>query len=841
MILIDTQKEEFSKIKDIRIFEKIDNEKRFNGNLLVIGLGGLGSRVVCNLKGMLMDEVKPEDNIQYMMIDSDIPYMENMIEDSKDGIGLNATEIISIYRPNLDNILTNGISNNPVHPNLANWMREDFPMLNIGTDGANGNRQIGRLMFSNAYEDVRILLFDRLEDIYTKSSGKLDVIIVTGVAGGTGSGILSDVAYNIRAFAKSKRWKNFRLGGCLLMPDVLYGNKAVSSDMNKLSILNANGYATLKEIDYYMRLVSRGEPYTFESTTHRLSIKENIFDSCMLISGKKDEQGYIPEGVICSDTAYFLSKLAAYKYVGGNEEDSDRELLRDAFFNMDDRGYYKVINDSDYRIPIHQIENICECQVFEEAYKKLHSMPDIKDELEQGKKTALSELQAFLQEKPGDKINLNLNGLIRMGQFEKPVYKAIKKNQDGLRESMGKQLKSMEEQMPVMIKSLRNKLLESLDNQLNSYMKKYGPYAVMDIIGAAGIGSEEHERGIIAEIRKLDELLKAYQPTSEFSRIVESIKDIVAKRFFTFPSAKRETENGYYDACVKETLTLERTMIVDGIDGQDVFGDAIRWLISRAERLEELYAQFNEDLKNAIEDLAYEGKRVTGYLLKDAKHQEFLPEDYITDDRIDEFYKGLVKLMVDNEANIDNGRVVQVKQEMERIYKNMLISIGVYAPEKLIAVAFADEKPSLQELNMMFVSSTNEKRKEIMERAAKAFVEGASDKTRKKKLCILKPGFKVNLTNKKYISLPAIMPHFSQAVKELFIAPPYKESEDTIALNTGDVAISVDDMYMGVPLSMLVCMDDMRTAYQAVNPDEYHGIHIDEVNVDMFNNYPQPA
>ena len=85
------------------------------------------------------------------------------------------------------------------------------------------------------------------------------------------------------------------------------------------------------------------------------------------------------------------------------------------------------------------------------------------------------------------------------------------------------------------------------------------------------------------------------------------------------------------------------------------------------------------------------------------------------------------------------------------------------------------------------------------------------------------------------------MPHFSQAVKELFIAPPYKESEDTIALNTGDVAISVDDMYMGVPLSMLVCMDDMRTAYQAVNPDEYHGIHIDEVNVDMFNNYPQPA
>ena len=48
MILIDTQKEEFNKLKDIHIFDKIDNEKRYHGNLLVIGLGGIGSRVVCN-------------------------------------------------------------------------------------------------------------------------------------------------------------------------------------------------------------------------------------------------------------------------------------------------------------------------------------------------------------------------------------------------------------------------------------------------------------------------------------------------------------------------------------------------------------------------------------------------------------------------------------------------------------------------------------------------------------------------------------------------------------------------------------------------------------------------
>ena len=119
-------------------------------------------------------------------------------------------------------------------------------------------------------------------------------------------------------------------------------------------------------------------------------------------------------------------------------------------------------------------------------------------------------------------------------------------------------------------------------------------------------------------------------------------------------------------------------------------------------------------------------------------------------------------------------------------------------------------------------------------------MEGASEKTAKKKLCILKPGFKVNITNHKYISLPAIMPFFSEAVTRLLTAPPYKEDRNNISLNTGDVAISVDDMYIGVPLSMMACIDDMRKAYEVV-PDSYLGLHIDEVNKDMKTEFPGVA
>lgn len=158
MILIDTQKEEFSKLKDIRVFGRISHENRFNKNLLVIGLGGLGGRTVCALKGMLMDNITPEDNINFLMIDSDIAEMEATIDDSKEGVGFNALEVISIYRPDIENVLENGIQKNPIHENLANWMDPEFPAITIGRDGAKGNRQIGRLMFSNAYTDVRMLL-----------------------------------------------------------------------------------------------------------------------------------------------------------------------------------------------------------------------------------------------------------------------------------------------------------------------------------------------------------------------------------------------------------------------------------------------------------------------------------------------------------------------------------------------------------------------------------------------------------------------------------------------------------------------------------------------------------
>ncbi len=834
MILIDTQKEEFAKLKDINIFGKADEDKKYNGDFLVIGLGGVGMRVVTSLKGMLMNDITPEDNINFLGIDSCIPEMQQTIEESKEGIGLNALEVISIYRPNVSDLLINGIENNPVSPTLANWMRKDFPNIAMDTEGAKGNRQIGRLMFSNAYEDMRYMLFDKLDEIYGRSKNKLDIIIVSSVSGGTGSGIISDLTYNIKAYAKSKRWDNVRVGGCLLMPDVLFGIKKVREDLEKKQFMLANGYATLKEINHYMHVTEHGHPYTFESTTHRLNLKSNIFKACMLVTGKKDSQGYIPDTVIYSDVAYYLLKLAKNKYIGAADEMGQRKLTRDSFFDNSDVNGFKIVSASDYKIPIKEIENLCENRVFNEAFPRLFQMPAMNESIRADIDEAFRDLEIFLNGQPGDEINFQVSGLINASQYQRPVYKQIKKGTDELREAIPKQLKKINDNISVTIKEIKMNLCNVLDKHINKYLQEYGPFITLQMIGASGVYGLDQDQGMIAKVKELEKKQRYYQPTNEYTRIKESILDIVSKRFFTFPSAKRETEAGYFDACIKEAHEKERTFIMFGLDSQDLFGDVIRLLRNRAEHLDDLYSPFRDDLEHAVHDLAANGERVIGYLLKDSNRHEFLPSDFVTENRIEEMRRGIIRLMVNHEAEIDNGRPVPIKQEMEKTYKAVLIGVGGYAPEKLIAVAFAKDKPNLAETNMMFVSPDSEVRKDIMSRAAKAFLKGAVEKTEKKRLCAVKAEFTANRRHTDtYVSLPVSMPFFSQGIKELFMDKPYNIAEDSITLNAGDAEISVDEILYGVSANCLECIDEMRAAYDMINPEVYYGLHIDETIDDM--------
>ena len=75
-------------------------------------------------------------------------------------------------------------------------------------------------------------------------------------------------------------------------------------------------------------------------------------------------------------------------------------------------GGFKVISSVDYRIPVREMENICEYQIFNESYKELFESPMDKPQVREDIDTLFSELKIFLEGKAGDDIGLTMRRLI---------------------------------------------------------------------------------------------------------------------------------------------------------------------------------------------------------------------------------------------------------------------------------------------------------------------------------------------------------------------------------------------------------------------------------------------
>ena len=123
-------------------------------------------------------------------------------------------------------------------------------------NGTYGNRQAGRYAFFYHAEAI----YDRLKQAIHKllsnpahgnSERTLDVVITTGICGGTGSGIFLDMAYLLRYVME----KEFPQVDCCITAYIM----TPSVNISKIPIpaalqeqMEANGFAALKELDYWM-------------------------------------------------------------------------------------------------------------------------------------------------------------------------------------------------------------------------------------------------------------------------------------------------------------------------------------------------------------------------------------------------------------------------------------------------------------------------------------------------------------------------------------------------------------------------------------------------------------
>lgn len=229
-------------------------------NHLIIGLGGTGGKILCELRKRVYEELKTDNVTEPICLD--YLYVDSSLSDLTDkskwktlghSVHLQDTRKISIHGIGTGVLAAlhkpSGIS--------AFFTQEDRALLKdistvVSTGIGGQRRRLGRLLFANNLNIADGKDFDtRLLEIVhamTTKSGENSVCfhVCAGLAGGTGSGTIVDVVAQIRKLFAPQigLGDQYKLILYLYVPEIILTNPRIDSDYYQ-----ANGYAALMELN----------------------------------------------------------------------------------------------------------------------------------------------------------------------------------------------------------------------------------------------------------------------------------------------------------------------------------------------------------------------------------------------------------------------------------------------------------------------------------------------------------------------------------------------------------------------------------------------------------------
>ncbi|MCM1364408.1 MAG: tubulin-like doman-containing protein [Faecalibacterium sp.] len=219
-----------------------------SSRVLIVGLGGMGCKTVNAVKGVYLRKFTQSPDIKFLAVDTAIEDMGDLRIEN--GGHLTAEECFPIYDSSASQLL---IKRPPI---VESWLSPDIPSEIIGPDGAKSRRAIGRVMLcgTNKYIALRNTISNILS---TFTDGTIEVVVCAGISGGTGSGTFIDVSYMLRNLLTNLNQtfkRDTRFYGVFYTPDVQKSIPAIGSNSSVWDTLKKNGYAALKELNYFMNI-----------------------------------------------------------------------------------------------------------------------------------------------------------------------------------------------------------------------------------------------------------------------------------------------------------------------------------------------------------------------------------------------------------------------------------------------------------------------------------------------------------------------------------------------------------------------------------------------------------
>ncbi len=273
------------------LVSELDRVAMVDQPTLIIGLGGTGTDALLHAKYVMQRKLKqPQgkkkpDRLSFLAIDTDALDLKNK---QVGGVHLDASELCDLTEPNLATLLHN--PEKIPKPYQRDWLCKG---INAGTIeyGAGGIRQCGRLMLILKANTIATVIQNKVNEIWGagKENGanfidprdRVNVYILTGISGGTGSGTFLDVAYLTHHIIANLCHHELRMRGVIFMPDV---NECKIKSATVKAYLPVNGYAALKELDFWMN-AERGRNFKQQYTDLiTVNTPKRPFELCFLVS-----------------------------------------------------------------------------------------------------------------------------------------------------------------------------------------------------------------------------------------------------------------------------------------------------------------------------------------------------------------------------------------------------------------------------------------------------------------------------------------------------------------------------------------------------------------------------
>ena len=320
--------------------------------VLLVGLGGAGADALLQIKKRVNKEIQ-NPNIEYLEIDTDMHTAEAVW--GTECLAKTEQEFCDISVDSLQNMLNQAKEAKRAGEKCWQWLDEGVQAYaDHERIGSCGIRQLGRMQLFMNIDKAIHMISSKIDRVLQKGAGRLVISVCSGISGGTGGGILLDVAYILHKIAHMK-FENIIMTGYVLMPDV--DEVRCNGSESHRTAWRANGYACLKELDYYTRT---GDAYCQKFPNgFELNMAARPFNYVHLINSK-DEVGHILryEKILRAVTESIMMRIT------GHYDTCGPDILLGHPHDIYG-GYYGSLGLSERKVPCTEINTLYISRVFE--------------------------------------------------------------------------------------------------------------------------------------------------------------------------------------------------------------------------------------------------------------------------------------------------------------------------------------------------------------------------------------------------------------------------------------------------------------------------------------------